>query len=127
MPAVSETTNITEHFGTFTSSSTGVGGGGPGSQIFGPDCHPTIVPSELQKSLMADEYGIFGVILTSNSQHLAAKARNLTSVTRYKVVKFTLQTLSDDMIITLSTTCLYFVITFVITTQKNEYLVTSKM
>ena len=41
MPAVSETTNITEHFGTNTSSSTGWGGGNPGSQIFGWDCHPT--------------------------------------------------------------------------------------
>ena len=28
----------------------------------------------LQKSLMADEYRIFSVILTSNSQHLATKA-----------------------------------------------------
>ena len=77
----------------------------------------------LQKSLMADEYGIFSVILTTNSHHLATKAWNLTSVTIYKVVKLTLQTLSDDMIITLSTVCLYFVIT----TQKNEYPVTSKM
>ena len=59
----------------------------------------------LQKSLMADEYGIFSVILTTNSQHLAKKAWNLTNVARYKVVKLTLQTLSDDMIITLSLFC----------------------
>ena len=77
----------------------------------------------LQKSLMVDEYRIFSMILTSNSQNLATKAWNLTSVTRYKVVKLTLQTLSDDMIITLSTVCLYFVIT----TQKKAYPVTSKM
>ena len=79
--------------------------------------------SYLQKSLMADEYGIFSVSLTTNSQYLATKAWKLTSVTSYKVLKLTLQTLSDDMIITLSTVCLYFVNT----TQKNEYPVTSKM